>query len=126
MNRWALCLIGPLFGAALSAADPARPPVQAPGPDQAPELAGGWASVPPGEARVQAAAEHAVAAQSAATGMALRLEAISEARAQVVAGMNYELQLRVLKDGRPHPASALVWARLDGSYQLTHWSWTGE
>jgi hypothetical protein len=48
------------------------------------------------------------------------------AEQQVVAGLNYRLQLRVTLDGEEKTAEALVWWqawRKPEPYQLTSWTW---
>jgi len=85
--------------------------------------AGGWFPVSADEPEVRAAADRAVAARSAAAGEKLKLIAIREARSQVVAGRNFELVLAVERNGKRASAKAVVWAKLDGTYQLTRWSW---
>ena len=111
----ALTMAGVAFPAASepSTSSPANPPA----------LSGGWSLVAPSDSRVKGAAEYAVKAQSVATKTALELSNIQSAQQQVVAGMNYRLTLSVLKDGKAQSAQAVVWSKLDGSYQLTDWSW---
>jgi hypothetical protein len=51
---------------------------------------------------------------------------IVAAEHQVVAGMNYRLQLRVTLDSEEKTAEALVWWqvwRKPEPYQLTSWTW---
>lgn len=56
----------------------------------------------------------------------LELVRILGAEQQVVAGLNYRLQLRVTLDGEEKTAEALVWWqawRKPEPYQLTSWTW---
>jgi len=53
----------------------------------------------------------------------LTLVSIVGAKQQVVAGMNYRLQLKVDLDGTPREAEAVVWRKLSGEYKLTSWNW---
>ena len=87
-------------------------------------MPGGWSLVATNDPGVKAAAEHAVSAQAAATGEKLKLVTVQEARQQVVAGMNYRLTLAVDQNGNQTTAEAVIWAKLDGSYELSGWSWT--
>lgn len=88
-----------------------------------PPMPGGWSSVPTNDDRVQAAALAAVSAQSAASGEVLKLASIQSARRQVVAGLNYTLTLRVLRAEKEQTATVVVWAKLDGTHEVTSWSW---
>ena len=78
-------------------------------------LAGGWSAVadPDHDADTRRAAE-AMLAQLPAPHAALTQ--VETAVRQVVAGMNYRLTLR-LTDGQRW--TALVWRKLDGTYQLS-------
>ena len=88
-----------------------------------PGMPGGWSTVTTDDPQVKAAGDQAVSAQAKATGESLKLLSIEAASRQVVAGLNYRLGLRVSRNGRQTTATAMVWAKLDGSYQLTDWSW---
>lgn len=95
----------------------------APAPVPSPVLSGGWSRATPNDSRIQGAAEYAVKTQALATQSILKLSSIQSAQQQVVAGMNYRLNLSVLKNGKEQSAEAVVWKKLDGTYQLTDWSW---
>ena len=103
---------------------------------------GGFAVVSTTEREVKSAAAFAVKAQQTAlrkesVGLddpkakpqpipRLALVRIVTAEHQVVAGMNYRLQLRVTLDGEEKTADALVWWqawRKPEPYQLTSWTW---
>lgn len=103
---------------------------------------GGFAVVSTTEREVKSAAAFAVKAQQTAlrkesVGLddpkakpqpipRLALVRIVAAEHQVVAGMNYRLQLRVTLDGEEKTADALVWWqawRKPEPYQLTSWTW---
>ncbi len=84
---------------------------------------GGWSSASVDDARVKIAARNAVAAQASIDGTGLTLASIEDAQQQVVAGMSYKLRLSVVKDDRRQFANATVWAKLNGTYELTAWSW---
>jgi len=110
----------PAFAAGCAASD--RPPEPTPG---------AFSSVPASDAGVLAAAAHAVDAQRAsmrAAGdtAAIELLRVREARRQVVAGVNYRLEMTVLRAGAERAASAEVWWqawRQPDPYRLTRWSW---
>ena len=94
---------------------------------------GGWSEVAVTDEGVVAAAAFAVQAKQAALRGSgspgkISLEQIEVAEQQVVQGMNYRLTLRVLDDGRPRTAEAVVWARVwldeDDRYELTSWRFT--
>ncbi len=48
---------------------------------------------------------------------------VTQARQQVVAGLNFQLQLQVTLDGAPRNVSVTVWRQLDGDYLLQSWDW---
>ena len=85
---------------------------QVPPPPPAPPVAGGWsaAAVSP---EVEAAAASAFAALGISGTELLAIENVSQ---QVVAGMNYRMDL-VLADHRRWRVQ--VWRKLDGSHELT-------
>lgn len=91
---------------------------------------GGWSKVAVTDQGVIAAAAFAIQARQAAMRAdgdetKLELKAIEAAEQQVVAGLNYRLQLEVSAGGNPRRAVAVVWARewLEpaGRYTLTSW-----
>lgn len=53
----------------------------------------------------------------------MTLVKILNAQAQVVAGMNYRLDLAVRVDNKLREADAVVWSKLDRTYELTEWRW---
>jgi predicted neuraminidase len=79
-----------------------------------PPLAGGFSQAATTDADVLKAAQFAVKAQDAK----LSLQYVTSAEQQVVAGINFKLKLTTA-DGRK--ADAVVWRKLDGSYELTSW-----
>ena len=84
---------------------------------------GGWSSAPVDDARVKLAAQNAVAAQSSREGRPLELKSIAGVERQVVAGINYRLRLVVISGGAEAVGAAIVWGKLNGSYELTSWTW---
>ena len=84
---------------------------------------GGWSAVAVDDAKVKIAAQRAVALQASIEQSELKLLSIDDAQRQVVAGINYKLRLSVTKGPQQRKASATVWGKLDGTYELTAWSW---
>jgi hypothetical protein len=97
------------------------------------DVAGSYATVSVRDENVIAAAEFAIVAQQAvmndgtrAAPGQLTLLKIQRARQQVVAGMNYNLRLKVKVDDEVKQAQAIVWHqawREPEPYQLTSWTW---
>ena len=85
-----------------------------------PALAGGYsqAEIDP---EVQKVAKFAVKAQAKATGKPLQLVKILKAERQVVAGLNYRIEIEVADGSKHLKARAVVWKKLDGSLALTSW-----
>lgn len=79
-------------------------------PAPRPPLAGGWTASAVTDPDVRAAADF-VASQLGSSVLG-----IANARSQVVAGRNFAFDL-ALADGRK--VHAVVWRRLDGTFQLT-------
>ena len=95
---------------------------------------GGYAKAQVTSAEVVAAAGFAVKAQEQVLrqqqkeGVPPKVELVSivDAEAQVVAGMNYRLQLKVKLNGKEKTAHATVWWqawRKPEPYALTAWEW---
>jgi hypothetical protein len=72
------------------------------------------------DSTVIACANFAVQQQPIGTVKLLR---VVQAERQVVAGMNYRLQLLVQHNGMERNVQALVWRKLDGSRELSSWDW---
>ena len=88
-----------------------------------PSLMGGWSNVSTTNAHVIVAAQNAVDAQAKLAQEKLALAAIVDAQQQVVAGMNYKMTVSVDRAGTNVLAAAVVWAKLDGTYETTKWEW---
>lgn len=92
---------------------------------------GGYTSVPLTDERVAAAAAFAIDAERQAlkaAGEPARLEllGIQKAEQQVVAGVNYRLNLKVQRNGKEQFADAVVWWqawRQPEPFRLTSWNW---
>lgn len=91
-------------------------------PDQ-PARAGGYS---PAEidSEVSKVAEFAVKTQAEATGKPLQFIKILKVERQVVAGLNYRLEIEVADGSKHLKARAVVWKKLDGSLALTSWDST--
>ena len=92
-------------------------------------MPGGYASVPVTDERVAAAAAFAIDAERQALRAAgepaqLELLSIQKAEQQVVAGVNYRLNLKVKRNGKEQLADAVVWWqawRQPEPFRLTSW-----
>ncbi len=84
---------------------------------------GGYAKVAVTDKDVIAAADFAVKVQSKKE--MLMLAKIIKAEAQVVAGRNFRVTMDLHVDGGVRTAEATVWAKLDGTRELTRWEWKG-
>ena len=113
MNRILLSLLAlALVSPALASDTPAKP--------AQPALAGGYS---PAEidSEVSKVAKFAVKTQAEATGKPLRFVKILKAEHQVVAGLNYRLEIEVADGSKNLKARAVVWKKLDGSLAMTSW-----
>lgn len=88
-------------------------------------MPGGWSEIATDDPDVKKAAEKAISFQADKTDESLELLSIEQAKRQVVAGMNYELRLNIERNGQETTAMVIIWAKLDGSYQVTEWWWKG-
>ncbi|MEI8309595.1 MAG: cystatin domain-containing protein [Verrucomicrobiota bacterium] len=85
-----------------------------------PVLAGGYSSAE-NAPEARKVAEFAVKAQAKDSGKPLQLVKILKAERQVVAGLNYRLEIEVADGSKRFKARAVVWKKLDGSMALTSW-----
>lgn len=90
---------------------------------------GGWYDAKVDDPEVVAAAKFAVK-KTQAEHKKLTMDRIAGAAKQVVAGMNYwvDLELTDRAGGKPvrRKAEAVVYQDLDGKYSLTSWKWKKE
>ena len=101
------------------------------GPAVRERLVGGYSDTSVTNAEVIAAAEFAVTAQTAEMrkgdpAASLTLVKILTASQQVVAGMNYRMDLKVKAGGVERAAEAIVWWQAwnrQTPYRLTSWTW---
>ncbi|TSA35899.1 MAG: hypothetical protein D4R65_03325 [Verrucomicrobiaceae bacterium] len=113
MNRFLLPLLALVFVSPAFASDNSAKTEQ-------PALAGGYspAEIDP---EVQKVAEFAVKAQAKTTGRPITLVKILKVERQVVAGLNYRLEIEVADGSKSFKVRAVVWKKLDGSLALTSW-----
>ena len=107
----------------MAACSPEKPAaVSAPLSEAAP-VAGPWATADAFSPEVQEAARFAVQTFAVQNKARVLYKEVTQARQQVVAGLNFELQLLVTLDGASRSVSATVWRQPDGSYRLQAWEW---
>ena len=87
-----------------------------------PRIAGGYADTEINN-DIKAAAEFAVQTQTKRDNKPLELLEISNARQQVVAGMNYEFEVTVKSAGALRSAAVVVFQSLHQTYELSSWQW---
>lgn len=78
------------------------------------------------DAEAKAAAVFAVEAEAKTTGRRLRLVEVDKVERQVVAGLNYRLELTVEDGGKTIHVQTVVWQKLDGTFSLTSWVWSSK
>lgn len=84
-------------------------------------MPGGFSEVKPDE-ETQLAANFAVGEISKKLNEPLSLRGIVTAKRQVVAGLNFRLELDLTKSNQPFRVRAIVWRKLDGSMELNSWN----
>ena len=72
---------------------------------------------------VKTAAEFAVQEQSKRETATLKLSNIFKAKKQIVAGVNYRLDIAVKANGSERKAKVVVFKDLKSHYKLTSWEW---
>ena len=87
-----------------------------------PVIAGGYGDAEINE-EIKKIALFAVQTQSNREKRPLELVEISKAMQQVVAGMNYRLELTVKSAETQYRATAVVFRSLNATYELTSWQW---
>ncbi len=88
-----------------------------------PAVSGAWGPIDAFSPDVQEAARFAVQTYAVQNKQRVLFKDLTQARQQVVAGLNFELQLSVTLDGAPRTAQALVFRHLNGVYNLHSWVW---
>ena len=107
----------------MAACSPEKPAaVSAPLSEAAP-VAGAWAPADAFSPEVQEAARFAVQTFAVKNKARVLYKDVTQARQQVVAGLQFELSLQVTLDGTHRHAKAVVWRQADGAYKLKSWAW---
>ena len=84
-------------------------------------IAGGYSETSSAEPEVIAAARFAVRARARRTGSGVTLLSIERAEVQVVAGLNYRLNLRVKVNHQAENVTTVVYKNLRQKYSLSSW-----
>ncbi|HEX8846428.1 MAG TPA: cystatin domain-containing protein [Pyrinomonadaceae bacterium] len=84
-------------------------------------IAGAYAAASTNDPEVVSAARFAATAAGRKTGARVHLLSIESAEQQVVAGLNYRLQLKVRAAGKSEDVTAVVYKNLQQKYSLTSW-----
>lgn len=95
-------------------------PAPAPTPAPGPAIAGGYAGQAANDPDVAKAAEEAIKLlQEKEADPTLKLVSVKKAETQVVAGMNYRMELEVATAKGARTLKVVVYRSLDGKHQLT-------
>ncbi len=87
------------------------------------QITGGYGTADLKSKDLKSAAVFAVAREGKMTGKHLKLVSVSKAEQQVVAGLNYNLCLKVRDGKKTRTASAIVYQNLKQKFSLTDWKW---
>jgi hypothetical protein len=112
-----------LFCSLMAACSPEKPATILATHSEAAPVAGAWAPSDAFSPEVQEAARFAVQTFAVQNKARVLYKDVVKARQQVVAGLNFELELQVTLDGASRSVSATVWRQPDGSYRLQAWDW---
>ncbi len=88
-----------------------------------PAVAGAWVPTDAFSPDVQEAARFAVQTFAVQNKARVLYKDVIQARQQVVAGLQLELDLQVTLEGKKRHAKAIVWRQPDGVYELQSWAW---
>jgi hypothetical protein len=88
-----------------------------------PAVPGAWGPIDAFSPDVQEAARFAVQTFAVQNKQRVLFKDLTQARQQVVAGLNFELHLSVTLDGIPRTVQAKVTRQLNGVYNLHSWVW---
>ncbi len=86
-------------------------------------VVGAWTLADAFSPEVQEAARFAVQTFAVQNKARVLYKDVTQARQQVVAGLNFDLHIQVTLDGASRNASAKVWRQPDGAYRLQAWAW---
>jgi Aspartic acid proteinase inhibitor len=84
-------------------------------------IAGGYADTSNSDPEVVAAARFAINVERQKLGARIALLSIKHAEVQVVAGLNYQLCLRIKVKGKTRNVTVVVYKSLKQKYSLTSW-----
>ncbi len=87
------------------------------------QIAGGYGEAEVKSKSVSSAAAFAVRSEARKTKKHFKLISVSKAEQQVVAGLNYNLCLKVRDGKRTRTANAIVYQNLRQKFSLTDWKW---
>ena len=107
----------------MAACSPEKPAAVSAPLSEAEPVAGPWATADAFCPKVQEAARFAVQTFAVQNKARVLYKDVVKARQQVVAGLNFELQLQVTLEGASRSVIATVWRQPDGSYRLQAWEW---
>ena len=99
------------------------PTLQASSTVSAEPVAGAWALADAFSPDVQEAARFAVQTYAVQNKARVLYKDVTQARQQVVSGLNFELHIQVTLDGASRKVSAKIWRQPDGAYRLQAWAW---
>ena len=99
------------------------PALQASSTVSAEPVAGAWALADAFSPDVQEAARFAVQTYAVQNKARVLYKDVTQARQQVVSGLNFELPIQVTLDGASRKVSAKSWRQPDGAYRLQAWAW---
>jgi hypothetical protein len=88
-----------------------------------PAVAGAWAPTDTFSPDVQEAARFAVQTFAVQNKARVLYKDVTQARQQLVAGLQFELDLQVTLEGLKRHAKVIVWRQPDGVYELQSWAW---
>jgi hypothetical protein len=125
MKLNALWLVATVSVSACSPELPANSSITKPTPADtaSPAVPGAWAPCDAFSPDVQEAARFAVQSFAVQNKQRVLYKDVTQARQQVVAGLQFELTLQVTLDEIKRHAKAFVWRQPDGVYQLRSWAW---
>jgi hypothetical protein len=86
-------------------------------------VAGAWALADVFSPVVQESARFAVHTFAVQNKARVLYKDVTQARQQVVAGLNFDLHIQVTLDGATRNANAKVWRQHNGAYSLQAWTW---
>ena len=88
-----------------------------------PVVPGAWGPIDNFSPEAQEAARFAVQTYAVQNKARVLFKEVGLARQQVVAGIQFELNLEVTVEGTARNSKAVVWRQLDGTYKLQAWDW---